>query len=71
MEKKSFEELVQLKQDGKIGWVEFLQMSEYADDYKEWLNDRGEEPNEDNAELFCDMTDTAFQDSQDKNQIEL
>lgn len=66
MERKSFEELVQLKQEGKIGWVEFLQRSEYADDYNQWLTDRGATADEDNAELFYDMTDAAFMDGQEE-----
>lgn len=66
MERKSFDELIQLKQDGIIGWVEFLQKSEYADEYNRWLTDRGATADEDNAELFFDMTDASFQDSQVK-----
>jgi hypothetical protein len=64
METKTFEELEQLKQDGRIGWVEFVQQSEYAGKYAEWLSDRGEEPDEDNAEFFLDMTDMSFIESQ-------
>lgn len=66
METKTFEELVQLKQDGKIGWVEFLQQSEYADAYAKWLKDRGAKADEDNAELFVDMTDANLMDSQEQ-----
>lgn len=65
METKTFEELEQLKQDGRIGWVEFVQQSEYAGKYAEWLSDRGEEPDEDNAEFFLDMTDMSFIESQE------
>ena len=64
METKTFEELRQLKQTGKIGWVEFVQQSEYARKYAEWLSDRGEEASEDNAEFFLDMTDLSFIESQ-------
>lgn len=52
MELKSFEELERLKQEGRIGWVEFLLQSEYGISYKQWLEDRGAEPDEDNAELI-------------------
>ena len=41
---KSYDELVQMKQDG-------------AEEYKQWCQDHGEEPTEDNAELFVEMTD--------------
>jgi hypothetical protein len=58
MQKKSFEELELLKQEGRIGWVEYLQQSEYGDD-------RGAEPDEDNAELFLEQTDATFLENQD------
>lgn len=64
METKTFEDLEQLRLMGKIGWVEFVQQSEYAEKYAEWLRDRGEEADEDNAEFFLDMTDMNFQNSQ-------
>lgn len=63
---KTHEELVQLKQDGKISWTEFLLQGEYAEDYKAWLDSRGEQPTEDNAEFFYDMSEASFWDSQDK-----
>ena len=65
MKRKTFEELEQLKQEGRIGWVDVLQMSEYSESYQQWLHDRGAEPDEDNAELFVEQTDAAFLDSQD------
>lgn len=65
MERKTFEELEQLKQEGRIGWVDFIQQSEYNESYQQWLHDRGAEPDEDNAELFVEQTDAAFLESQD------
>ena len=65
IEIKSFEELEQLKQEGRIGWVEFLLQSEYGESYKLWLNDRGAEADEDNAELFLEQTDASFFDNQE------
>ncbi len=65
MQKKSFEELELLKQEGRIGWVEYLQQSEYGDNYRQWLDDRGAEPDEDNAELFLEQTDATFLENQD------
>lgn len=64
--KKTHDELVELKQDGKIGWREFLLWGEYGDEYKDWLNSRGEEPTEDNAEFFYEMSEASFWDSQEK-----
>lgn len=35
MERKTFEELEQLKQERCIGWVDFLQQSEYSESYQQ------------------------------------
>ena len=42
----NYNELVQMKQDGKIGWLDFLLKGDDADDYKQWCQDHGEEPTE-------------------------
>ena len=54
---KSYDELVQMKQDGKIGWLDFVMKGDDADEYKQWCQDHDEEPTEENAELFVEMTD--------------
>ncbi len=54
---KSYDELVQMKQDGKIGWLDFVMKVDDADEDKQWCQDHGEEPTEENAELFVEMTD--------------
>ena len=54
---KSYDELVQMKQDCKIGWLDFVMKGDDADEYKQWCQDHGEEPTEENAELFVEMTD--------------
>ena len=54
---KSYDELVQMKQDGKIGWLDFVMKGDDADEYKQWCQDHGEEPTETNAELYVEMTD--------------
>lgn len=59
---KTFEELVQLKKDNVITWLEFVEQTDYADAYRRWLENRGLEPDEDSAELFLDMTDATFMD---------
>ena len=53
----SYNELVQMKQDGKIGWLDFLLNGDDAEEYKQWCQDHNEEPTEENAELFVEMTD--------------
>ena len=64
MKRKTFEELEQLKQEGRIGWVEYLLQSEYSESDQQWLADRGAEPDEDNAELFVEQTDATFLESE-------
>jgi hypothetical protein len=64
MKRKTFNELEQLKQEGRIGWVEYLLQSEYSESYQQWLTDRGAEPDEDNAELFVEQTDAIFLESE-------
>jgi hypothetical protein len=46
-----------MKQDGKIGWLDFLLKGDDAEEYKQWCQDHDEEPTEENAELFVEMTD--------------
>ena len=53
----SYDELVQMNQDGKIGWLDFLLKGDDAEEYKQWCQDHNEEPTEENAELFVEMTD--------------
>lgn len=60
MAKRTFEELVRLKQEGSIGWLEFVQEGDSADEYERWCKDHGMEQTEDNAELFVDMTEERF-----------
>ena len=53
----SYNELVQMKQDGKIGWLDFVMKGDDAEEYKQWCENHGEEPTEANAELFVEMSD--------------
>ena len=53
----SYDELVQMKQDGKIGWLDFVMKGNDAEEYKQWCENHGEEPTEANAELFVEMSD--------------
>jgi hypothetical protein len=55
MAKKTYEELVQLKQDGKIGWLEFVQLGDDAEEFFVWCDEHNERPTEANAELFMEM----------------
>ena len=53
----SYDELVQMKQDGKIGWLDFVMKGDDAEEYKQWCENHGEEPSEANAVLFVEMSD--------------
>ena len=53
----SYDELVQMKQDGKIGWLDFVMKGDDAEEYKQWCENHGEEPTEANAGLFVEMSD--------------
>ena len=57
MQKKTFEELVKLHQKGKINWLQFVEMSDDADDYRQWCDDRMLTPDEKNAEVYLELTE--------------
>lgn len=63
--KYSYDELVVLKQEGKISWLEFVKRSEQSQDYLQWCKDHSVEPTDDNAELYLEMTDTTLMDGQE------
>lgn len=63
MKVRDFGELVQLRNEGKIGYVDFLLKGVYRDEYLQWLDERDEKPNEDNAELFFEETEASFEAS--------
>ena len=66
MAKRTYEELVQLKQDGKIGWKQFVLEGDDAEGYKQWCEDHGMEPTDDNAELYVEMTDERMFENQEE-----
>ena len=60
----SFEELVQLKQDKSIGWLQFTLESEHADDFMQWCKDHNTHPSEDTAEFYMESVELSMQDKQ-------
>lgn len=66
MAKRTYEELVQLRQDGKIGWKQFVLEGDDAEDYRQWCEDHGMEPTDDNAELYVEMTDERMFENQEE-----
>ena len=67
--KYSYDELVVLKQEGKISWLEFVKRSEQAQDYLQWCRDHGVEPAGDNTERYHEMTDTTLMDGQELEDV--
>lgn len=66
MAKRTYEELVQLRQDGRIGWKQFVLEGDDAEGYKQWCEDHGLEPTDDNAELYVEMTDERMFENQEE-----
>ena len=66
MAKRTYEELVQLRQDGRIGWKQFVLEGDDAEGYKQWCEDHGTEPTDDNAELYVEMTDERMFENQEE-----
>ena len=50
MARKSYEELVQLKQEGRIGWLEFVRQGDSAEDFAQWCKEHNVEQTEEYAE---------------------
>ena len=61
---RTYEELVRLRQDNRIGWLQFTLESEHADDYMQWCRERDTHPSEETAEFYIDMTEQSVQDRQ-------
>lgn len=63
--KRTYEELVELLQEGKIGHLQFIMEGDNADDYRQWCNDHGTEPSDESAEFYLEQTDTSLMDRQE------
>lgn len=60
MEKNlSYDELVQLRQSGDIGWNNFVILGDDCDEYEGWLDDNGLAASDDNALLFLEEREAA------------
>lgn len=51
-ENVSYDELVQLKESGEIGWNEFVSRSNDGDAYQRWLDENNLESSDENAREF-------------------
>ena len=61
---RTYEELVRLRQDNRIGWLQFTLESEHAGDYLQWCREHNTHPSEETAEFYIDMTEQSVQDHQ-------
>ena len=58
------EVLVELLQEGKIGFLRFVMEGENAQDYLDWCRAHGTDPSDESAEFYVEQTDTEGMDRQ-------
>ena len=58
------EELVELLQEGKIGYLRFVLESENEQGYLEWCRTHGTDPSDESAEFYIEQTDIEQMDRQ-------
>lgn len=61
---KTYEELVELLQEGRIGHLQFVLESGNAQDYREWCRSHGTEECDESAEFYIEQTEAAMMDRQ-------
>ncbi len=59
-----YEELVELLQEGKIGYLRFVLESENAQDFLDWCRTHGTDPSDESAEFYVEQTDINLMDRQ-------
>lgn len=62
--KKTHEELVELLEDGKIGFLRFVMDGDDADDFLDWCKEHGTDPSDESAEFYVEQTDIDRMDRQ-------
>ena len=56
------EELVELLQEGKIGYLRFVLDGENGQDYLEWFRSHGTDPSDESDEFYVEQTDIMQRD---------
>ena len=51
-----YEELVELLQEGKIGYLRFVLEGENAQDFLDWCRTHGTDPSDESAEFYVEQT---------------
>lgn len=62
--KMKHEELVELLQEDKIGYLRFVLESENEQGYLEWCRTHGTDPSDESAEFYIEQTDIEQMDRQ-------
>ena len=67
MATKTYEELVELLQDGKIGPLHFVLQGENAQDFLDWCRSHGTDPTDESAEFYIEQTEIDVMERQALN----
>jgi hypothetical protein len=67
MATKTYEELVELLQDGKIGHLHFVLQGENAQDFLDWCRSHGTDPTDESAEFYIEQTEIDVMERQTLN----
>lgn len=59
-----YEELVELLQEGKIGYLRFVLEGENAQNFLDWCRTHGTDPSDESAEFYVEQTDINLMDRQ-------
>lgn len=71
MATKTYEELVELLQDGKIGHLHFVLQGENAQDFLDWCRSHGTDPTDESAEFYIEQTEIDVMERQALNDEDL
>ena len=67
MATKTYEELLELLQDGKIGHLHFVLQGENAQDFLDWCRSHGTDPTDESAEFYIEQTEIDVMERQALN----
>ena len=67
MATKTYEELVELLQDGKIGHLHFVLQGENVQDFLDWCRSHGTDPTDESAEFYIEQTEIDVMERQALN----
>lgn len=67
MATKTYEELVELLQDRKIGHLHFVLQGENAQDFLDWCRSHGTDPTDESAEFYIEQTEIDVMERQALN----